>query len=84
MPRIECQKVDKSRKLLWKHYISKQMQNHTSTKLPKVPLRLWAEVWTHPSHKRTLGIEEPELKFRKKGMQEDSYEKDKSPKAQKC
>ena len=29
------------------------------------------------------GIEEPELKFKKKGMQEDSYEKDKSPKAQK-
>ena len=37
----------------------------------------------HRSHKRTLGIEEPELKFRKKGMQEDSYEKDTSPKAQK-
>ena len=29
------------------------------------------------------GIEELELKFKKKGMQEDSYEKDKSPKARK-
>ena len=29
------------------------------------------------------GIEEPELKFRKKGMQEDSYEKEKCPKARK-
>ena len=33
--------------------------------------------------KRTLGIEKPELKFRKKGTHEDSYEKEKSPKAQK-
>ena len=30
------------------------------------------------------GIEDPELKFRKEGMQEDSYERDKSLKAQKC
>ena len=34
------------------------------------------------SHKRTLWIEELELKFRKKGKQEDS-KGDKSPKAQK-
>ena len=33
--------------------------------------------------KGDYGIEEVELKFRKKGMQEDSYEKDKSSKAQK-
>ena len=84
MPRNERQKEDKSQKLLWKHYISKQMLNHESTKSPKVPLRPWAETWIHLSHKSTLGIEEPKLKFRKKGIQEDSYEKDKSPKAQKC
>ena len=30
------------------------------------------------------GIEDPELKFIKKGVQEDSYERDKSQKAQKC
>ena len=83
MPRIECQKADKSRKILWKHYVSKQILNHISTKSPKVPLRPWAENWIHLSHKRTLSIEEPESKFRKKGMQEDSYEKDKSSKAQK-
>ena len=59
------------------------MQNHISTKSPKVPLRLCAEKWIHLSHKRTLGIEEPELKLRKKGIQEDSCEKDKSPKGMK-
>ena len=57
--------------------------NHISTKLPKAPLRPWAENWIHLSHKRTLWIEEPESKFRKKGMQEDSYEKDKSSKSAK-
>ena len=30
------------------------------------------------------GIEDPKLKFSKKGVQEDSDERDKSPKAQKC
>ena len=54
--------------------------NHISTKLPKVLLRPWAESWIHLSHKRTLWIEEPEWKFRKKGMQKDSYAKDKIPK----
>ena len=38
----------------------------------------------HTTHtKGHYGIEDPELKFSKKGMQEDSYEKDKSPKVQK-
>ena len=83
MPRIECQKADKSRKLLWKHYVSKQILNHISTKSPKVALRLWVENWIDILHKRTLWIEEPESKFRNKGMKEGSYEKDKSSKAQK-
>ena len=48
MPRIECQKADKSRKLLWKHYVSKQMLNHISTKSPKVPLRPWAVLLPQP------------------------------------
>ena len=30
------------------------------------------------------GIEDPEFKFSKKGIQKDSDERDKSPKAQKC
>ena len=30
------------------------------------------------------GIEDPELKFSKKGVQKNSVERDKSPKAQKC
>ena len=35
--------------------------------------------------KGQYGIEEPELKFRKKGMQEDSYEKgQKSKSTKKC
>ena len=34
--------------------------------------------------KGNYGIEDPELKFSKKGVQEDSYKGDKSPKAQKC
>ena len=84
MPIIECQKADKSRKLLWKHYVSKQILNHISTKSPKVPLRPWAEKWIHLSHKRTLWIEEPESKFRKKGMQEDSYERTKVQKHKRC
>ena len=46
---------------------------------PSVGLNL--KCTTHT--KGHYGIEEPELKFRKKGMQEDSYEKDKSPKAEK-
>ena len=65
MPRIECQKADKSRKLLWKHYVSKQILNHISTKSPKVHLRPWAENWIHLSDKRTLWIEEPESKIQK-------------------
>ena len=38
----------------------------------------------YTSHtKGHYGIEDPELKFRKKVMQEDSYENDKSPKSTK-
>ena len=77
MPRNEWKKVDKSRKLPWKHYISKQMLNYISTKSPKVPLCPWAEKWIHLSQKRTLWIEEPESKFIKKGIHKDSYERQK-------
>ena len=84
MPRNECQKADKSKKTPMKALYIKTNAELISTKSPKAPLRPWAETWIRLSHKRTLGIEEPELKFRKKGMQEDSYEKDKNPKAQKC
>ena len=85
---IPCQELNAKRQIrvessYEKHYISKQMLNHLSTKSSKVSFHPWAETWIHLSHKRTLGIEEPESKFRKKGMQEDSYEKDKSPKARK-
>ena len=81
MPGIECQKADKSQNSYESNMYQNKVLNHISTKLPKVLLRPWAESWIHLSHKRTLWIEERESKFRKKGMQEDSYEKDKSSKA---
>ena len=85
---IPCQELNAKRQIRVKSsYESNMYQNkilnHISTKLPKVPLHPWAESWIHLSHKRTLWIEEPEWKFRKKGMQEDSYAKDKSPKKHK-
>ena len=85
---IPCQELNAKRQIRVKNpYESNLYQNkvlnHISTKLPKVLLHLWAESWIHLSHKRTLWIEEPEWKFRKKGMQEDSYTKDKSTKKHK-
>ena len=74
---IPCQELNAKRQIRVKiSYESNMYQNkilnHISTKLPKVSLHPWAESWIHLSHKRTLWIEEPEWKFRKKGMQEDS------------
>ena len=83
MPRNERQKADKSQKTPMKALYIKTNVELIITKLLKAPLHPWVETWIHLSHKKTLAIEELELKFRKKGMQEDSYEKDKSPKARK-
>ena len=84
MPWIEIQKVNKSQNLLENQYVLKHVLNHISMyKIAKFLLRPWAEIKTkYFSHKRTLWIEEFELKFRKKGKQEDS-KGDKSTKAQK-
>ena len=83
MPRNERQKANKSKKTPMKALYIKTNDELISTKSPKSPLRPWAETWIRLSQKRTLGIEEPELKFRKKGMQEDSYEKEKKSKSTK-
>ena len=85
---IPCQELNVIRQIRVKYsYESNLYPNkildHINTKLPKVLLRPWAESWIHLSHKRTLWIEETEWKFRKKGMQQDSYAKDKSPKKHK-
>ena len=67
MPWIKGQKVNKSKKLLEKQYVSKHVLNHISMyKIAKVLLHPWAEIKKYLSHKRTLWIEEPKLKFRKK------------------
>ena len=83
MKRIEIQKANKSQNILRNQYVSKQSTEPYEYKILKVLLRPWAEIWIHLSHKRTLWIEEHEWKFRKKGMQEDSCAKDKSPKKHK-
>ena len=84
---IPCQGLNAKRQIRvessYESIISQNKYWAISTKSPKFPLCPWTETWIHLSHKRTLGIEEPESKFRKKGMQEDSYEKDKSSKARK-
>ena len=56
--------------------------NHMSTRLPKF-FSVHELKIKYISHKRTLWIEEPEQKFQKEGIKEDSR-KDKSLKAQKC
>ena len=60
MSRIESQKADKSQKLLWKQYVSKQSTKPNEYIIAKVLLRPWAENQIYLSHKRTLWIEEPE------------------------
>ena len=64
---IPCQELNAKRQIrVESSYESIMYQNkilnHISTKLPKVPLRPWAENWIHLSHKRTLWIEEPKSK----------------------
>ena len=86
---IPCQELNAKRRIrvensCEKHHISKQMLNYISTKLPKVPLHPWAENWIHLSHKRKLWIEEPESKFRKKGMQRTHMKRTKVQKHERC
>ena len=57
--------------------------NHMSTRLPKLFFIHELEKSMHLSHKRTLWIEEPELKFRKKASRR-TQKRTKSPKAQRC
>ena len=84
MPWIEIQKVNESQNILEKaKYIKTRAEPHQyAWDCQSSSLSVRWNYKRYLSHKRTLWIEDLELKFRKKGKQEDSKE-DKSPKAQK-
>ena len=76
MPRIEIQKAKKSQKILRKQCISKQSTKSYKYKIAKSSSLSVSWDMKYTAHtKGHYGIEELELKFRKKGMQEDSYKK---------
>ena len=81
MPRIESQKAKKSQNSYESNVYQNKVLNHMSIKLPKVPLRPWAEKLNTSLTQKDTMDRGAWIKIQKERHEEDL--KDKSPKAQK-